>query len=135
MVPGKSISSGGHHLITSSELKAQVSFSDRLLSVVFSSVRPSVGKLNIFIFFSRMTGLISIILGIKYPLVKGIQISNELCTKHSWVKGIQVCSNEGPRSFSRRDINEVAKILCRNLKIFLSRITGQISNKLCDMHP
>ena len=31
-------------------------------------------------------------------------------TKHPWVKGNQVCSNEGPHSFSRADINEIAKI-------------------------
>ena len=33
MVPGTIIFSGGRHFITSSELKAQVSFSDRLSSV------------------------------------------------------------------------------------------------------
>ena len=58
-------------IISSPELKAQVSISDRLLSV---------DRFHIFIFFSRTTG----------------PISTKLGTKHPWVKGIQVCSNEGP---------------------------------------
>ena len=48
MVPGTSISSGGrHHFITSSKLKAQVSFSDHLLSVVRSSVCLSTSHLHL----------------------------------------------------------------------------------------
>ena len=42
---------------------------------------------NLKIFFSRTTVLILTKLG----------------TKHPWVKGIQVCSNEGPRPFPRGD--------------------------------
>ena len=30
--------------------------------------------------------------------------------KHPWVKGIQVCSNEGPHLFPRGDNYEIAKI-------------------------
>ena len=45
-------------------------------------------------FFSRTTELVSTKLG----------------TKHSFVKGIQVCSNEGQRPFLRRDNYEIAKI-------------------------
>ena len=39
-------------------------------------------------------------------------ISTKLGTKHSWVKGIQVCSNEGPwRPFPRElSDNEIGKI-------------------------
>ena len=37
-------------------------------------------------------------------------ISTKLGTNHSCVKGIQVYSNEGPRSFPRADYNEIAKI-------------------------
>ena len=49
------------------------------------------------IFFSRTTG----------------PISNKLGTKHPWVKGIQVCSNElneWPRPFPRGDNYEIVKI-------------------------
>ena len=35
--------------------------------------------------------------------------STKLGTKHPWVKGIQVCSNEGLRPFTRGDNNEKAK--------------------------
>ena len=34
----------------------------------------------------------------------------KLGTKHPWVKGIQVCSNEGPRPFPRGDNYEIVKI-------------------------
>ena len=30
--------------------------------------------------------------------------------KHLWVKGTQVCSNEGPHPFTRGDNKEIAKI-------------------------
>ena len=48
---------------------------------------------HIFIFFSRTTELISTKLG----------------TKHPWVKGIQVCSNEKARSFPRGDNYEISE--------------------------
>ena len=54
---------------------------------------------------------------------------------HSWVKGIQVCSNKGPCPFPRGDNDEIAKIHWRNLKILFSRTTGPISTKLCTKHP
>ena len=34
----------------------------------------------------------------------------QLGTKHPFVKGIQVCSNEGPRPFARGNNKEIAKI-------------------------
>ena len=34
-------------------------------------------------------------------------ISIKLDTKHHWVKGIQVCSNEGPSRFARAAYNEI----------------------------
>ena len=37
-------------------------------------------------------------------------MSTKLGTKHPWVKGIQVCSNEGPHPFLRGDNNEVEEI-------------------------
>ena len=46
------------------------------------------------IFFSGTTGIISTKVG----------------TKHPWVTGIQVCSNEGPRPIPRGDNCEIAKI-------------------------
>ena len=66
------------------------SFSDRLLSIapVRMSIRLSVCKLHIPIFFSRTIGPVSTKLGTKHPW--------------PWVKGIQVCSNAGPRSLRMR---------------------------------
>jgi hypothetical protein len=60
-------------IFSSPELKAQVSFSDRLLSVVRLSV-----NFYIFDFFSRTTGPILTTLG----------------TNHPWGKGILNCWNE-----------------------------------------
>ena len=42
----------------------------------------------------------------------GQLISTKLAigTKHSWVKEIQICSNEGPRPLPREDNYEIAKI-------------------------
>ena len=91
-------------IFSSPELKAQVSFSDHLSSVVCLSICLSVclsvclSTFHIFIFFSRTTG----------------PISTKLGTKHPWVKGIQVCSNEGPRPFPRGDDYEIVKIHWRN---------------------
>ena len=82
----------------SPEPKTQVSFSDQNLSVV---CRCQKKKLKIF--FSRTTKPISTKLGTKFP----------------WVKGIQVCSNEGPRPFPRGDNYEIAKIHWRNYNFFL----------------
>jgi hypothetical protein len=59
------------------------------------------------IFFSRTTGPISFNLG----------------TNHPWVKGIQVCSNEGSDPLQRGDNLKNAKIGCGNSKIFFSRTT------------
>ena len=55
-------------------------------------------------------------------------------TKHPWVKGIQLYSNEGPLPFSRGDNKEIAKIHWWTLKILFSRITGPISTKLGTRH-
>ena len=53
---------------------------------------------NLKIFFSRTTE----------------PISTKLGTKHPWVKGIQVCSNDGSCPFPRGDNYEIAKIHWRN---------------------
>ena len=83
-------------LYSSPELKAEVSFSDRLLSVVCLSVCLFVRlkTFHIFNFFSKTT----------WP------ISTKHATKHPWVKEIQVCSNEGSRPFPRGDNTENVKL-------------------------
>jgi hypothetical protein len=80
-------------IFSSPELKAQVSYSDRPLSVVRPSVRLSV-NFYIFDFFSRTTG----------------PILTRLGTNHPWGEGIQVCSNEGDCPSSRGDNSETVKI-------------------------
>jgi hypothetical protein len=73
---------------SSPELNAQVSNSDRRLSVVCPSV-------NFHIFdFSRTTG----------------PILTRLGTDHLWGKGFQVCSNEGDCSSPRGDNSESVKL-------------------------
>ena len=37
-------------------------------------------------------------------------ISTKLGAMHPWVKGFQVCSNEGPHPFPRGDNKEIAKL-------------------------
>jgi hypothetical protein len=75
-------------VFSSPELKAQVRYSDRPLSVVRLSV-----NFYIFDFFSRTTG----------------PILNRIDTNHPWVKGIQVWSNEGdspsPRGDNSKKVN------------------------------
>ena len=61
-------------------------------------------------------------------------ISTKLGTKHHWVKGIQVCSNEGPLTLPKGDNSEIVKILWLNLKKFFSRTTRPISTKLGTKH-
>ena len=74
-------------------------------SPVCMSIRLSVCKLHIPIFFSRTTGPVSTKLGTKHPW--------------PWVKGIQVCSNEGPRSLLMRVNNEILDALETFRKILL----------------
>ena len=45
-------------------------------------------------------------------------ISTKLKTKHSWVKGIQLRSIEGPRPFQREDYYKTGKVHLRNIGIF-----------------
>ena len=37
-------------------------------------------------------------------------ISTKLGKKHPWIKGIQLCQNEGPHTFPRGDKSEIVKI-------------------------
>ena len=58
-------------------------------------------------------------------------ISTKFSTKHPWVIGIQVCSNKGPRPFTRGDTcnYKIVKLHWQNFKIFFFRTTGPISTK------
>jgi hypothetical protein len=76
-------------VFSSPELKAQVSFSDHLLSVVRLSV-----NFHIFDFFSRTTG----------------PILTRLGTNHLWGEGILNSSNEGDCPSSRGDNSKRVKI-------------------------
>jgi hypothetical protein len=83
-------------VFSSPELKAQVSYFYRLLSVVLSVltfVCPSV-NFYIFDFFSRTTG----------------PILTKLGTNHPWREGIQVCSNEGDCPSPRGDNSKTIRI-------------------------
>ena len=71
--------------------KAQVSFSDQNLSVLSRCCRHRWRYRKLFIFSSFSPE----------------QLSTKLGTKHCWVKGIQVCSNEGFRRFPRGDNYEI----------------------------
>jgi hypothetical protein len=97
---------------SSTELKAQVSFSDHLLSVV------CLLNTCIFDFFFRTAGPILTRLGTKQP----------------WVKGIQNCTNEGqflsPRGYNSKRV----KIHWKHFKIFY-RTSRPISIKLCTNQP
>ena len=62
-------------------------------------------------------------------------ISTKLSTKHPWLKGIQVCSNEGPRPSPRGDNSEIVNFYPKYLKIFFSRTTVPISTKLGTKYP
>jgi hypothetical protein len=78
---------------SSPELKAQMSFSERPLSGVRPSVWLSV-IFYIFDFFSRTTG----------PIITRVS------TNHPWVRGIQVCLNEGDGPSPRGDNSKRVKI-------------------------
>ena len=62
------------------------------------TIITKIHKQNLKILFSRTTD----------------PISTNFGTKHPWVKGIQVCSNEGPHPLSRGDNSEIAEIHKRN---------------------
>ena len=85
-------------ILSSHELKAQVSFSDGLLSVICLSVRLSVYPSVIFLHFQL------------HP--PNHWANFKLGTKHPWV----VCSNEGPRPFPRGDDIENVKLYLKYLK-------------------
>ena len=104
----------------SSELKAQVSFSDRFCLPVCLSVRLSV-SISYF----------------RHLLKNHWANFTKLGTKHAWVrvKRIQVCSNEVPFHFPRVDNCKILKLLWLLLKIFFSRTARPISTKLGTIHP
>ena len=116
-------------LFSSPELKAQVSFSDHLSSVVCLSVRQSV-RLSV-----RPSVRPSVCKLSPFSSSSPEPISTKLDTKYPWVKEIQVCSNEGPRLSQRGDNWEIIKINWQLLKIFYFRTTELISTKLVTVHP
>ena len=61
-------------------------------------------------------------------------VSVKLCTKHSWLKEIQVCSNEGQCPFPRWNNNTILEIHLPSLKIFFRTIVP-VSTKLGTKHP
>ena len=79
---------------SSPEPKAQVGFLDQNLSVIRCHRCFRCRKLFTFSSSSPEPG----------------PISTKLGTNHLWVKGIQVCSNEGSRPFPMGDNYEIAKI-------------------------
>jgi hypothetical protein len=103
-------------VFSSPELKAQVCFSDRPVSVCLS-VCPSV-NFYIFDFFSRTTGPILTTLGTNYPCMKGIQ----------------VCSKKGDRPSPRGDNSKRVKIHWNVFKIFF-RTSRSNSIKLGTIYP
>jgi hypothetical protein len=110
------------YMFSSPELKAQVSYSDRPLSVVRPSVCPSVllsVNFYIFNFFSRTTA----------------PILTKLGTNHPWGEGILNCSDEGDCPSPRGDNHKRVKIHWNFLKIFFSRTSRPISIKLGINHP
>ena len=90
---------------SSPEMKGEVSFSDHLLSVVCPPV--CLHTFHVFMFFSRATGLISTKHSSKYP----------------YVKGVKICSSEGPCLTPRGNNYEIAKK------------HWQILTKFCKNHP
>ena len=70
----------------------------------------------------------------QYHLLLQNHWANLIHTNYPWLKGIQVCSNEGPRPFPRGDNNEIAKIHWQILKIIISRTTGPILTKFWTNH-
>ena len=103
--------------ISSPELKAQVSYSDRPLSVC-PSVRLSV-NFYIFDFFSRTAG----------------PILTRLGTNHPWGEGILNSYNEEDWLSPRGDNHKRVKIHWKFLKIFFFRTSRPISIKLGINHP
>ena len=57
-------------------------------------------------------------------------ISTKFGTVHPWVKGSQVCSNEGPHLFPGGDNYKIAKIHLRRIKVFFSKSLGQFQPNL-----
>jgi hypothetical protein len=99
---------------SSPDLKAQVSYSDRLLSVVRLSVCLSVCKL----------------LHFRILLQNHWSNFNQIWQKLSLGEGIQVWSNEGYCHSSRGDNSKRVKIHWKFLKIFFSRTSRPNSIKL-----
>ena len=99
-------------LFISSKLKDQLSFSDRLSSVLSLSVNFSHSEGDLIFFKGRAMPIsnyeIAKIHWRNSLLQNHWANSTKLVTKHPWVKGIQICSNEGPCPFLRGDDYKIA---------------------------
>ena len=62
-------------------------------------------------------------------------ILTNLGTNHLWVKGIQVCSNEGPVPFPRGDNYKICKNTITNLKNLFFGTAGPIFTNLGTNYP
>ena len=62
-------------------------------------------------------------------------ISTQLSINHPWVKGIQVCSNQGPHPFRKGSITKKCKNTLTKFDFFFSRSAKPISNKIGTDHP
>ena len=78
---------------------------------------------------------VCILFTFSFSAPKQLPQPTKLGTKHFWMKGIQVCSDEGSCPFPRADNYGIAKIHWYNLKILFSRTSGPISTKLGTKHP
>ena len=114
------------HIFSSPELKAQVSFSDHLLSGVCLSLCLSVCKL-----FTFSTSSPDHWANFNQTWHKASLGEGDL----SLFKFQSL--NKGPRPFPRGDNYEIGKVhqCWRNLEIVFSRTTGPISTKLGTKHP
>lgn len=90
------------------ESKAHMSFFDQNLSFVLGVLLT----FHIFFFFSQTTG--------PQP--------TKLCAQHYWIKGVQICLNEGPSHLLRENIFEKWLIF---FKKSYQKPFGQKSSNLC----
>ena len=105
-------------MFSSPELKAQVSFSDQLSSVVCLSVHLSVIFSHVYLLLQNHWANFN-------QNWHKVSLGEENSCFFKW----------NMKNFSKGDNYEILKIHWRNLKIIFSRTTGPISTKFGTMHP
>ena len=115
-------------LVSSPELKAQVSFSDHLSSVVCLSVRLSV-RLSVCPSICKLFTFSS-----SSPEPLG-QFQPNLAQSILGSRGFKFVQMKRPALFQGETITKLVKIHYRHLKILVSRTTVPISTKLGTKHP